>query len=135
MDDLKATALGAPYLRFLALTLGTVAVLMVVGLVPTRHLAGESGALAMVAGCAIAIVGALVGTVPVVLARERAAAETVPAVLLSIVLRLGVVVLLAFAAMRSGWFEPAPLLLWLVLSHAFLQVADLRFVKQVLYSK
>lgn len=139
MDDLKQGGLDddrrRPYLHFLTLTLGIVVALVVVGLLPTRHVAGEGAWVAMLAGCGISMLGALVGTVPVMLARGLAAAETVPAVMLSIGLRLAVVILLAFAAVRSGWFEPAPLLVWLVLSHAFLQVADIRLAKQVLYSK
>lgn len=137
MRDLKSTEIGSsrPYLGFLGLSLGIVAALVVVGLLPTQKLAGEEGWMAMLAGCAIGVIGAVVGTGPVLLAQGRAATRVVPAVMMSIGLRLGVVLLLAFAALQSGWFEPAPLLLWLVLSHGFLQVADIRFVKQVLYSR
>lgn len=122
-----------PYLSFLALTAGILVTLMAVGQLPTRHWAGEGAVLAMIAGCAISFVAALVGTVPVVLARGQEAPATVPAVMLSITLRLGVVIALGLAAVWSGLFEVAPLLVWMVLSHAVLQVADVRLAQQVLY--
>ncbi len=124
---------GRPYLSFLALTVGIVVALLAVGQFPTRRWAGDAAVLAMVAGCSISFIAALLGTVPVILARGQAAPNTVPAVMLSIAMRLGVVILLAITAMWSGWFENGPLLVWLVLSHAVLQVADIRLTQQVLY--
>ncbi len=126
-------SVSKPYLSFLALTAGIVVALVAVGQFPTRQLAGDGAVLAMVVGCSISFVAALLGTVPVVLARGLAAPSTVPAVMLSIAMRLGVVILLAISAMWSGWFENGPLLVWLVVSHALLQVADIRLTQQILY--
>ena len=134
-DDLtrRGGEVGA-YLGFLALTSAIVVGLMAVGQFPTRQLAGDGALAAMVAGCLISFVAALVGTVPVMLARGQAAPDTVPPVMLSMALRLGTVILLGVAAMWSGWFESAPLVIWLLLSHAALLVADIRLTKRILYS-
>lgn len=137
MDDLHDNGPHAtlgPCKSFLALSLGTIAALGAVGLAPTRWLGGDGSLAAMAAGCTISLVAALLGTIPVFLARGKDPAGTVPAVMSAIALRLGVVILLGFVAIRSGWFEPAPLLIWLVLSHAFLQVAEIRLTRQVLYT-
>ncbi len=124
----------APYWRFLVLAVGIVAALIALGHVPTQRLAGEDGLAAMVAGCGISVLAALFGTVPVMLARGLAASQTVPAIMLSIVFRLVAVLILGVAAAVSGWFEPTPLFIWLILSHAFLQIAEIRLAKQVLYT-
>ncbi|MEM7582383.1 MAG: hypothetical protein AAF560_03305 [Acidobacteriota bacterium] len=123
-----------PYLSFLTLAATILAVLIALGIIPTRRLAGENAQAALIAGCAISFIAALVGTLPIVLARGKTASNTVPAVMGSIALRTTVVLLLGFAAVQSGWFEPKPLLIWIVLSHASLQLADIRFTKQVLYT-
>ncbi len=124
----------APYLSFLALAVAILAVLITLGIIPTRRLAGDDAVAAMIAGCLISVFAALLGTIPVMLARGRGASSTIPAVLMSILLRTSAVIVLGFLAFRSGWFEAKPLLIWMVLSHASLQVADIRFTKQVLYT-
>lgn len=136
MDEFSREEPGTatrPYLSFLSLTAGIVVALLAIGLIPTRRLAGDEAVTAMLAGCAISFAAALLGTVPVILARGQAAPATVPAVMASIAVRLGAVIVLGVAAAWSGWFETVPLLIWLVLSHAALQVADIRFTRQVLY--
>jgi hypothetical protein len=136
-DDLTRGEPGSTagaFLGFLALTGGIVVGLMAVGLIPTRRLAGDGALGAMAAGCLISFAAALVGTVPVMLARGQAAPDTVPSVMASMALRLGAVILLGVAAVWSGWFENGPLLIWLLLSHTALLVADVRLTKRVLYS-
>jgi len=136
-DDLKKRELDTgktAYWSFLLLAVGIVAALIVLGHIPTQRLAGEEGLAAMVAGCGISVLAALFGTVPVMLARGMAASQTVPAVMLSIVLRLVAVLTLGVAAAVSGWFEPAPFFIWLILSHSFLLIAEIRLAKQVLYT-
>ncbi len=122
------------YLSFLGLTAGIVVGLMALGTFPTRQLAGDGALPAMAAGCLVSLVAALIGTVPVMLARGQAATNTVPSVLMSMVMRLGAVILLGVAAAWSGRFEIAPLLIWLMISHTALLVADIRLTRQVLYS-
>ncbi len=123
-----------PYLSFLTLAAAILTVLVVLGILPTRRLAGEEAIVSMVAGCSFGFLAALLGTLPVLLARGQVASGTVPAVMMSILVRTSAVIILGFAAAQSGWFETKPLLIWLVLSHASLQVADIRFTKQVLYT-
>lgn len=134
-DDLESGRAGARALYgFLALTAAIVAGLMALGFLPTRQLAGDGALAAMVAGCLISLVAAVAGTLPVILARGRPAADTVPSVMLSMAMRLGVVIVLGVAAAWSGWFEIGPLVVWLLVSHTALLVADVRFTKQILYS-
>ncbi len=136
-DDLTRGESGrsaGAYSGFLALAAGIVVCLMAVGVVPTRWLAGDGALAAMAAGCLISFAAALVGTVPVLLARGQAAADTVPSVLAAMALRLGAVILLGVAAAWSGWFDLGPLLVWLLLSHTALLVADIRWTRQTLYS-
>lgn len=130
----RGSAGAGAFPGFLALTAAIVAGLMALGFLPTRQLAGDGALAAMVAGCLISLVGAVAGTLPVTLARGRAAADTVSSVMLSMAMRLGVVVVLGVAAAWSGWFEVGPLVVWLLLSHTALLVADVRFTKQTLYS-
>ncbi len=130
---LRGNETGA-YLSFLALTTGIVVGLMALGQFPTRQLAGDGALTAMVAGCLIGFVSALVGTVPVMLARGQAGPDTVPPVMMSMAMRLGAVILLGIAAVWSGWFENGPLVIWLLISHTALLVADIRLTKQILYS-
>ena len=136
-DDLTRGEAGrsaGAYSGFLALTAGIVVCLMAVGLLPTRWLAGDGALAAMVAGCLISFVAALIGTVPVLLARGQAAPDTVAPVMASMGLRLGAVILLGVAASWSGLFQTGPLLIWLLLSHTALLVADVRWTRQTLYS-
>ena len=46
------------YPRFLGMAVAVIAVLCLVGFVPTRRLAGEQGVPAMLAGCAIGLISA-----------------------------------------------------------------------------
>lgn len=135
-DNVVTDASGAArhYQSFLALAGAILVGLMLVGYLPTRSLTEGEPAPAMIAGCVISLVAALVGTLPVMLAQGRAAAETVPAVLQSILIRLLAVVMLGVAVSFSGWFDVTTLLVWLVIGHAALMVADIRFTKQVLYT-
>ncbi len=122
------------YLSFLALTACTVVGLMALGHFPTRELAGDGALAAMVAGCLISFVAALIGTVPVMLARGLAAPNTVSPVMASMAMRLGAVALMGVAAAWSGWFETGPLLIWLLISHTALLAADIRLTQRILYS-
>lgn len=112
------------FLQFLLLAGAVVVLLLAVGFVPTRRLAGQAGLSAMLAGCLVSLVASLVGTVPVLLARRRSHVEMVPAALAATATRLGVVVTLAAAVALSGVVASKPLLLWVVISHAGLLIPD-----------
>lgn len=112
------------FLQFLLLAGAIVALLLVLGWVPTRRLAGDAGPPAMIAGCLVSLLASLAGTVPVLLARRRSHVEMVPAALGATATRLGVVVVAAAAVALSGVVETKPLLLWVVISHGGLLIAD-----------
>ncbi len=105
------------YFRFLGLAFAIVVVLMAVGVVPTRRLAGEAAVPAMAIGCAISFVSAalagwlltVVNAVTPELRMQRA--------FLAMVVRLAVVVVLGLAAALSGAVDRMPLLFWLAATY------------------
>lgn len=130
--DSASTAGWRDYAGFLAMATATVALLMLVGLLPTRRLGGEDAVAAMLAGCAVSLVGSILGTVPVALTRDRSMPQAMPAILGSIVLRLGAVIALGVVVATTWQFDPAPLVLWLVIAHAGLLIADTSFTLKLL---
>lgn len=118
--------------QFLGLVLIVAAALLTVGWVPTRNVAGDEALKAMVAGCAIAAVASLVGTLPVILARNKPHLDAWTAALVAMGVRLAVIVALGAAVALSGTVPARPLLLWLVLSHAGFLVPDTLLSIQVL---
>jgi len=117
------------YLRFLAWVVAVTAALALVGWVPTRRLGGEEAVPAMLAGCVVGILASALGGVPIALAGGSPAAR-MQALLFSMVIRLGAVVILAVAAVLSGWFPRAPLLLWVAISYVVQLVVDTRYALQ-----
>lgn len=117
------------YLRFLAWVVAVTAALALVGWVPTRRLGGEDAIPAMLAGCAVGILASALGGVPIALVQGGPAAR-MQALLLSMAIRLGAVVILAVAAVLSGWFPRAPLLLWVAISYVVQLVVDTRYALQ-----
>jgi len=108
------------YLRFLGLAVAIVAVLMAVGVVPTRRLAGDAAVLAMALGCTISFVSAgLAGWLLTVVNAATPEARMQRA-FLAMVVRLAVVVVLGVAAALSGAVELMPLLFWLAATYVAL---------------
>lgn len=122
------------YLRFLAWAIAVAAVLVLLGWVPTRRLGGEDAIPAMLAGCAVVVLASALGAVPIALVRGGSAQRT-QAVLLSMAVRLGAVVVLAVAAVLSGWFPRQPLLLWVAISYVAMLVVDTRYALQASVEK
>ena len=120
----------AGYLRFAVWVVVMAAAVVVVGYVPTRRLAGADGVDAMLAGCVIGVIASLAGGIPVLsgAAFGGGPAARLQATLLALAVRLGVVLALGLAAALSGWFERAPLLIWIAVSHLALLVVDTRFM-------
>lgn len=112
------------FLQFLLLAGAIVVALIALGYLPTRRLAGEAGLAAMLAGCLVSLVASLAGTVPVFLARHRSHVEMVPAALVATATRLGVAIVLTTAVALAGSIATKPLLLWVVISHGGLLIAD-----------
>lgn len=112
--------------RFVLLALGVLAVVWTLGYLPARRF-GDASVVAMFVGGLLALVASLVGTVPFVLRRGRPAVDKVPAALGAIALRLAVVLVLALAAVWSGLVDRKALLIWVVVCHFGLLIADTLF--------
>lgn len=127
--------LGRIYLGFLVSAIGILFLLFLVGFAPTRQLAGQLAIPAMSLGCLISLLAALVGTLPIFLARGRRAADTVPAVLLGMGARVLTAVMLLVIAWSNDKLAPLmnTLVVWLLISHAALLVAEIRFTRRALY--
>ena len=104
---------GRRYARFLGLAVAVVLGLSVIGWLPTRRLAGEGAAAAMLAGCAISLLSAaLAGWLLIVVPAETPEARMQRG-FLAMVVRLAVVVVLGMAAALSGELARQPLLFWI----------------------
>lgn len=111
-------------LQLLVLAVLLTVAMVAVGYVPTKRLGGPGAVTAMLAGCVISLVASVVGCIPIVLASRGPKQKMPPAVMLATALRFLVVLILALSAALSGWFERAPLLVWVGISYVVLLVAD-----------
>ena len=119
-----ATPLGE-YLRFLGWAVATVAAAGLVGYLPTRRLGGEGATAAMAAGCVVALLAAAAGGVPIALSRRLAVPSArANALLGAMAVRFGVAVVLAVAAVLSGLFPNAPLLVWVAAGYGVLLIVE-----------
>jgi hypothetical protein len=114
-------------LKLLALGLVIVGVIVALGYLPTKRMGGPGAVTAMLAGCAISFVASIVGSIPIVAASRGPKRQMPTAVMLSTALRFLVVLVLALSAALSGWFERAPLLIWVAISYILLLAADTVF--------
>lgn len=130
-----AAGLSRIYLSFLGTSVVMIALLMVLGFEPTRRLVGRLALPAMGIGCLISLLAALVGSLPVFLARGRKPADTVPALLVSMGARLLTTLMLLVIAWSNAKLAPLmnTLVVWLLISHAALLVAEIRFTRRALY--
>jgi hypothetical protein len=124
------TGAAGGYLRFLAWAVAVAAAVALLGWLPTRRLGGDGAVRAMLAGCVVSVVASAVGAVPIAL--SRGAVSAIPAVrmkalLMAMGLRFGAVAVLALAAVLSGLFDRAPLLIWVAVSYAAQLVVDTRY--------
>ena len=125
-DDVCRLRGPARYARFLGLAVAIVLGLVVIGLLPTRRLAGAEAVAAMVAGCAISLVSAaLAGGPPIVVGAETPEARMQRG-FLAMIVRLAVVVVLGAAAALSGEFARAPLLFWMATAYVALLPLEVR---------
>lgn len=128
--DAKAPADGP---RLLVQAAGILGALLALGYLPTVRLAGDGAVPAMLAGCALSVLASLAGAVPIWRATSRPGGrppqELFPAMIGSIVLRFAAALVLAVAAVLSGWFATKPLLIWLVISYVGLLAVDVRYAR------
>jgi hypothetical protein len=110
-------AQGRRYVRFLGLALGIVAALIGIGWLPTRRVGGAEAPVAMVAGCAISLMGAAVAGWLLIAVSPKTPEARMQAAFLAMVVRLIVVAVLGLAAVVAGTFERTPLLFWLAVAY------------------
>jgi len=111
---------GGRYGRFLGLSSAVVIGLLAVGILPTRHLAGDAALTAMVAGCAISLVSAAMAGGLLVAVEGTSPEARMQRAFLAMVVRLAVVVVLGAAAVFSGMLARMPLLFWLATAYVAL---------------
>ncbi len=117
---------GGRYARFLVSALAIVLVLLVVGVLPTRRLAGDAAIAAMAAGCLISLVAAALAALLIVSVTSETPTAKMQRAFLAMVVRLAVVVLLGLAAALSGEFARMPLLFWLATTYVVLLPLEVR---------
>lgn len=78
----------------------------------------------MVAGCLVSFVASLVGTLPVLAARNQPHIEAWTAAMIAMVVRLGIVIVLGISLTLGGLFPQKSILLWVVISHAAFLIPD-----------
>ena len=111
---------AAHYVRFLALAGGVVLLLLGVGYMPTRRLAGDEGLPAMAAGCAVSFAAAAMAAGLVLATPAATPVARMQRALLAMMVRLAIVVGLGAAAVFSGTFPRTPLLFWLATTYVVL---------------
>ena len=115
---------GKIYSRFLVQAVGTVFLIGLLGYAPTVNLAGESSVPSMGLALVVAWVASIVGTIPVVLARDKGPLAALPSQFGAMAARLVAILILGLAIALSGWIETKPFLIWLVIGHIALLVTD-----------
>lgn len=109
--------------------LSTLTLLAILGYPATVRLVGQDGVGAMFVALLVAFLASAAGTVPIYLARGRPATEVMPAQLGAMAVRLVVILVLGTAIALGSGLATKPFLLWLVLAHAALLVADTLFAR------
>ncbi|MEM1177233.1 MAG: hypothetical protein AAGM22_02715 [Acidobacteriota bacterium] len=127
--DTSAAPARDAYLRFFLLAGATALGLTALGFLPTRALAGDSALVAMGVAIVVAMAASGAGTLPVYFARLQPPQNTVGAQLGAMALRLMLVLALGASVALSGLVAVKPFLLWLVIAHAALLVADTLFAR------
>ncbi len=112
------------YLKFGVLAACVTGLLVLMGWVPTRRLAGPEGPAAMLAGCGISLAASMVGGLLV--ARDKGEAPVVQ-VMAAMGVRLLMAVVLTLVLALVGGLQTVPLLLWVASSYLALLVVDTRF--------
>lgn len=115
------------YLRFVGVSVVTVAALALLGWIPTRRWAGDAGGPAVFVGCGISLVAALGSGWVIVRAADRSEQPPALAAFGAMGLRLGVTVILVLAVALIGAVPVEPLLIWVGVSYLALLALETRF--------
>jgi hypothetical protein len=108
------------YARFVAMASAVVAVLLAVGFLPTRRLAGDEGIPGMAAGCLIGLAGAALAGWLLVAFPAATPTARMQRALLAMTIRLAAAVMLALAVILSSELARIPLLFWLATTYVVL---------------
>ena len=100
--------------------------LCVIGVVPTRRLAGDEAVLAMVIGCAVSLISAALAGLLLVMGTADMPEAKMQRSFLAMVTRLAVVIALGAAAVLSGKFATQPLLFWIATAYVALLPLEVR---------
>jgi hypothetical protein len=128
----------ARYLRFVALASAVALAAALLGVLPTRWLAGEPAVPALFAGCFVSWAASVLGGIPIALAEAaehgsgagsalRFKAVRFKAVIASMALRFALELVLIVAIAWSGRFDRGPFLIWAALSYLALLAADTKY--------
>jgi hypothetical protein len=108
------------------MALAVTAALCVVGIVPTRRLAGDEGVPGMFAGCGIGLISAAFAGLLIVTVTGDSPEAKLKRSFLAMMARLAAVVVLGAAAVLSGMFPISPLLLWMAIAYMALLPLEVR---------
>jgi hypothetical protein len=109
----------------LALTsLAVAAALALIGYWPTSSTAGSAGVTAMLVGIGVSLVGAWIGTAPVLAYLRKPPREHANGILLGLGTRFAATLGLALAACFVGDISRTPLLLWVAISQFVILMID-----------
>ena len=97
-----------------------------IGILPTRRLAGDSALSAMLAGCAIGWISAALAGGVLVAPRAKTPQAQMQTALLAMTVRVAVVIVFGAAAVLADTFQRAPLLFWLAASYVALLPLEVR---------
>ncbi len=114
----------AALLRVLLLCLLIGLIAVTIGYAPTRNAAGQAGVVAMLVGVGIALLGALAGLTPAILAMSHDGPARLLGALQGMALRMLVTLALGGAAAASGVFVVKPLLIWIGLAYLLFLTVD-----------
>jgi hypothetical protein len=119
---------GAAAASWLGASLLALAVVVAVGVLPTRRLAGTAGLEALAAGCAVALAGAALGAAPVLLAVARGGVARAHAVAgRAMALRSGGTFAGALAIALGTGIARTPFLVWVGIAYGALLVVETRW--------
>jgi hypothetical protein len=114
------------YVRFLAVTTLIVIVVLAVGFQPTRRLAGDAGLPAMLIGCGIGFVGAVLAGIVMVTSAPATPVDRLKTVFFAMAVRLITAVVLGIVALWLVEVASRPLLFWLATSYVVLLPVEVR---------
>ena len=127
MKPLPKKSRWTRFSRFVVLLLALGLAAAAAGYLPTRNLGGGEAIQAMLLGCALSLVGSLIGSLPVLAASARAREVGARELLGSLGVRFFVVAGGATAMALSGVVSPRPFLVWVALSHFIFLIADVTY--------